>query len=234
MTCLGYPGTFYFIHVRDYINDLRNMLGTDWAYPMFIVDSSNDADGRFTDNKFAYAYLRGPFLVITYDNNWRDISNMDRVTAHETCHMFYATDEYNDKTEYSGYLNVADVDGSGCLMDTSAWALSSGTRGQLGWRDTDGDGIQGIVDTFPDTTLNPHVSDLTTDIILTYTGSVIEVPYAKGSGYPVNTEVAIYNIPDGYDLTPSNAKTVTCETTEAHGTLAITLVWEHPLDLGEI
>jgi len=57
--------------------------------------------------------------------------------------------------------------------------------------------------------------------------------YAKGSKYPASTEVAIYIIPDGYDLTPGNAKTVTFETTETDGTLVATLVWNPPLDLGE-
>lgn len=56
--------------------------------------------------------------------------------------------------------------------------------------------------------------------------------YVMGGGYPANTEVAIYVIPDGYDLTPDNAKTVAYKTTEANGTLALTLVWAAPLHLG--
>lgn len=56
--------------------------------------------------------------------------------------------------------------------------------------------------------------------------------YAKGWGYPPNTEVAIYVVPDGYDATPSNAETVAYETTESDGTLAVTPVWSRPLDLG--
>lgn len=60
----------------------------------------------------------------------------------------------------------------------------------------------------------------------------VEDVYVTGSGYPANIEVAIYIIPDGFDLTPSNAKTVTYKTTETNGTLAVTLVWAHPLDLG--
>jgi len=56
--------------------------------------------------------------------------------------------------------------------------------------------------------------------------------YARGGGYPANTEVAIYVIPDGYDLTPNNAKTVTYKTTETNGTLTLTLVWATPLHPG--
>jgi len=57
--------------------------------------------------------------------------------------------------------------------------------------------------------------------------------YAKGSRYPTSTEVTIYVILDGHSLTPSNAKTVTHKTTEADGTLAVTLLWRHPLDFGK-
>ena len=56
--------------------------------------------------------------------------------------------------------------------------------------------------------------------------------YVNGGGYPANTEVAIYIIPDGYALTPDNAKTVTYKTTEANGTLTLTLVWAAPLKPG--
>ena len=56
--------------------------------------------------------------------------------------------------------------------------------------------------------------------------------YAKGSGYPTNIEVTIYVIPDGYNPIPGNAKAVTNKTTEADGTLAVILIWSHPLDLG--
>lgn len=179
MNFLGYPSMGdYFKQVRNYVNDLRDSLGTDWAYVMFIVDSSADSDGRFADGHFAFAYLGGPFLVMTYNNGGLGINEMDRLAAHESCHIFYATDEYNGLLEYSGYLGVKDVEGSGCLMDARApWCLSPGTRGQLGWRDSDGDYIQDIIDTFPLTTLFPYTPDLTNDTILTYIGHVKEVPY---------------------------------------------------------
>jgi len=60
----------------------------------------------------------------------------------------------------------------------------------------------------------------------------VENVYVNGGGYPANTEVAIYIVPDGYDLTPDNAEIVTYKTTEANGTLALTLVWAAPLHLG--
>jgi hypothetical protein len=192
MTYLGYPGSDYFTQVRDYVNDLRNKIGANWAFAIFVVDSSNDPDGKFADGQhFAYAYLGGPFLVMTYDNDDWGINNMDRVTAHEIGHIFYATDEYNGKTEYSGYLNASDVEESGGLMDASAWFLSDGTKEQVGWRDSDRDGIQDIVDTFPDTKLVVYPSDLTSNTILTYAGYVTEVPYPNSNPHGTGRDITI-------------------------------------------
>jgi len=197
MSGLGYSYGSHLTRVRNYLNDLRELKGTDWAFAVFVVDSSNDPDGCFTDEKpdgsgkmFAYAYIGGPFLVMTYDNDGWGIDRMNRVCAHEIGHIFYATDEYDDTVEYSGYLNVPDTPHSGCLMDTASLCLSSGTRGQIGWRDSDGDGIPDIVDTHPETDLVAQEPDPTTETTLTYHGSVTENPYPnhnpKGSGRDVS------------------------------------------------
>ncbi|MGD8506409.1 MAG: hypothetical protein PVF15_07075 [Candidatus Bathyarchaeota archaeon] len=200
MDYLGYSGADYFSQVRDYINDLRNNTGTNWAFAMFVVDSSDDSNGAFEDDYFAYAYIGGPFLVMTYDNDNWGIDRMDRVTAHEMGHIFYATDEYDDSADFSGYLSVPDVPHSSCLMDTASWCLSgeshglNGTWGQVGWRDSDGDSIQDIVDTFPDTTLNPYVPDPAENTTLVYTGAVTEVPYPNSNPLGIGRNVTTNTI----------------------------------------
>jgi hypothetical protein len=201
MNYLGYPGSGYFTQVRDFINSLRNSLKVNWAFAIFVVDSWNDPDGCFTDQidptrKWsAYAYLGGPFLVMTYDNDGYGINNMDYVTAHETCHIFYATDEYNGRTEISGYLGVQDLEGSGCMMErANTWWLCTNSTEQLGWRDSDGDGIQDIVDTFPDTFLNPYSPDPTTNPNLVYNGTVAEIPYPNNNPYGTGRDVTINTI----------------------------------------
>ncbi len=178
----GYIGTDYFAQVMMWINDLRTNLDTDWAFAIFVVDSYNDADGSFSNGMSGYAYLGGPFVVMTYDNDGYGISGMDFVTAHETGHIFYATDEYNGNPEYSGYLNVMDVEWSGCLMHQPlSWCLSSGTEGQVGWRDTDGDGIFDILDELPLTDLIPYSPDPTNDSTPTYFGSATVVTYPNSN-----------------------------------------------------
>ena len=184
MAYLGYTSGDWMKRTRDYINAMRTAKGTDWAYAVFLIDSSNDIDGNFSDGYSAYGYLGGPFLVMTYDNGAWGISRMDQVMAHETGHIFWATDEYDGTTEYSGYLNAADVEGSGCLMDTNTLTLSSGTILQGGWRDTDSDTILDIIDTNPDTILTPYPQDPTPLQTLTYTGSATEVPYPNNNPQP--------------------------------------------------
>jgi hypothetical protein len=196
MAYLGYGSGDWMTRTRDYVNAMRTAKGTDWAFTVFLVDSSNDIGGDFSDGYFAYAYLGGPYIVMTYDNDGWGISAMNQVMAHETGHIFWATDEYDGITEYSGYLNAADVEGSGCLMDTNALALSSGTRLQVGWRDTDGDNILDIIDTCPETVLNPYPQDPTSNPILIYTGSANEVPYQNNNPQPgcAGNDVTINNI----------------------------------------
>ncbi|NTU74644.1 MAG: hypothetical protein HGA86_00785, partial [Anaerolineaceae bacterium] len=66
MTNMGYTnpnGCWYQIY--DYLDDLRTSTGTDWATAIFVVDSSVDDDGKFTNGYFGYAYFHGPFIVMT-------------------------------------------------------------------------------------------------------------------------------------------------------------------------
>jgi len=196
MTHLAYPGTYYWSQVRNYINNLRDIFNTDWAFAIFLVDSYYDADGKFTDGYAAYSYLGGPFLVMTYDNDGYGIGNMDWVSAHETAHIFYATDEYDNVVEYSGYLNAPDTQyTTSCLMGQPIiflpWSICVNTQRQFGWRDSDDDGIQDIVDTFPNTVLNPYSPDPTINSTLKYTGSASEVPYPNHNPYGTGKNVTI-------------------------------------------
>ena len=222
MSKIGYSTGNWIKRVRDYNNYLRNTTetlpgyyGTDWAFTVFIIDNSNDADGYFSDGYHAYAYLGGPFTVCPHLRPGGPPGpTLKEVFAHELGHIFYATDEYNTVTEYSGYLNAADVEGSGCIMDNLALCISSGSKQQVGWKDTDSDGIADILDTEPDTTLNPYSPDPTSDPTPTYTGSATVVPSQNnnpnGPGNDVTTNTIAmvqYRIDGGawsYDVTPDD------------------------------
>jgi hypothetical protein len=164
MAGLGYQGSSYFSRVRDYNNDLRTSYQTDWAFTIFVVDSSADTDNRFANGYFAYAYLGGPFAVLTYGNNGYGPYNMDAVVAHEVGHIFHALDQYpgayQSCTYRSGYLGIENQNSQsgGCASDVpsimrgqifpyTTQAVDAYAAGQLGWRDSDGDDILDPLDT---------------------------------------------------------------------------------------
>ncbi|MFQ5553662.1 MAG: hypothetical protein ACE5EW_08130, partial [Thermoplasmata archaeon] len=193
MAFLGYTSGTYFDRVRAFDNALRTSLSTDWAFTIFVVDSAVDSDGRFADGTyFAYAYLGGPFQVQTYDNDGWGIGLMDLVTSHETGHIFWATDEYDEgptpgldpgfDDETSGYLNILEIWLSECVMDDNTLCVSGGTAGQIGWADSgDNPGILDILDVPPQTTLDPH-GDPTNDETPTYNGTATVVAYPSSDG----------------------------------------------------
>jgi len=100
-------------------------IDTDWSLTVFIVhdavDPSGDNNGNgfagdFPDGAFAYAYLGGPFLVMTRRNDGYGQINMDAVCAHEIGHSFWALDEYCGAftpTDRSGYLDIINSNHEG-------------------------------------------------------------------------------------------------------------------------
>lgn len=152
LAAMGYTGTSPFTYTDDYNNDLKSRYSTDWAFTIFVVDSSADTDGRFPCGHFAFAFNGGPFLIMTYDNANSGIANMDRVVTHEIGHVFGACDQIDYPgipgcEHTSGYLNIPNHNSDKCswltypsIMKWSAAAYSPGlidryARGQVGWWD---------------------------------------------------------------------------------------------------
>ncbi len=194
----GYTGSSYFEQVYAYNNVLREAYGTDWAFTIFVVDSSEDDDDRFPDGIFAYAYTGGPFAVLTSGNAGYGIENLDSVVAHEVGHIFYALDQHEgarkDCTRRSGYLDVENQNSlyGDCTSDEpsimrshiepyAAGAVDPYARGQVGWRDSDGDGILDPVDTTILLSDVEVVTDPTDASIYTITGDLEEQPYPSPS-----------------------------------------------------
>jgi hypothetical protein len=220
LNSLGYPCTVstYQNALYDYVNDLRDNHGTDWVFVVFVVDSSNDADGCFTDDFFAYAWINGypdvssggPFVVMTYDNDGWNIGNMDNVLAHEAGHIFGAADEYCDPgyyccdaSEHYGYLRILNANcglDPICIMNDAVWndisqPVCTVTRQQLGWRDSDSDSIPDILDVPPTASLNAYSPDPSSDPTPTFTGSA-GVGYFPNQNpwYPTGPDVTLNRI----------------------------------------
>jgi len=213
MDALGYDAEPYFTRVRDYTNDLRTTYGTDWAFTMFVIDSSRDYDNRFSDGYFAYAYLGGPFMVMTYGNNGYGPNNMDAVAAHEIGHIFLALDQYASAGQpcdrRSGYLYVENqnsVSGD-CASDVDSImrggigpyrypAIDEYAAGQIGWRDSDGDGILDPLDTGLPVTISA-VSVEGSSIVVSGTTEIIPYPSLRPRSITINTLTGVQYRFDG-------------------------------------
>ena len=198
MTKMGYTSGDYFYQTRSYINDMRASDGNDWGFVIFVVNSLNDADGRFPDGFFAYSYLGGPFIVITYDSDGWGIARIDQIVAHEMGHIFYATDEYDGIPQFSGYLDSLEIEGSGCVMDTVSLSISLGTLHQIGWYDSDSDGVFDIVDTQPEVTLTALPLQYSNSSRANYSGIATVIPYPNRNPLGSGNDVTVAKISQVY------------------------------------
>lgn len=162
---LGYTSNNYFEQAFQAAFDLRDQRGADWATMIFIVNSARD-DGYFADGRFAYAYLHGPFSVITSDGGPYTTQWLRAVIAHEFAHLFGALDQYSAAgvrcDQRSGYLFAPTTNSmfNDCGTNEPSimrelinsfinGAIDASARAQLGYRDSDGDGIIDVLDTMP-------------------------------------------------------------------------------------
>lgn len=151
-------------NMRAFNDAQRTKLSTDWSFTMFVVNSANDGDGGFAPGgsfSRAFAFAGGLFEVIP---STRPISTY----THETGHMFWARDEYSGGSTYyqkRGYYNSQNTNAidlnpvpgfqqepsimsSGTALNTAFNTLttSDATLAQIGWQDSDGDGIFDVLD----------------------------------------------------------------------------------------
>lgn len=176
----------------EYVNNLRNTLFTNWAFITHVSTA-----GRCGAEYF------GPEIFINNNN----FSTMQFKVWHEMMHVFGAADQYQSAncppTTAWGYLNIVNANsqnangagyffqGSGesiddLMMYVDCFDMCTYTRGQIGWRDSDGDGIFDPLDTFPDTTI---ISKVGVNNIV-YTGTAKDKPlfneYRKYNGATIN------------------------------------------------
>ncbi len=205
---LGYTERYYSA-IREYVHDRRTATGRDWAFTVWVVNSVNDGDGKFSDNWFGYASLFGPYTVMTYDNDGWGIDDMEIVMAHETAHIFGALDEYASSgcadSDQGGYLDIANTNCENgdpatetSIMRSSAnqrlayagHLISTPVRYMVGLRDSDGDGLYDPVDTQPVTMLDTYAPDPSEDATPTWTGQAEDIAYPA----PRRTDVSINHI----------------------------------------
>ena len=116
--------------------DVRDRNLAAWGYVLFVT--------RYPVWHFAYASAER--VVQHFDNDGWGVANLNRVIAHESCHLFGTLDEYTSSgcncTDTSGELAVSNGNCRGCatafvdcVMEANTIAICDYTRGQLGWRE---------------------------------------------------------------------------------------------------
>lgn len=196
MSQLNYTSGSAWEKVQAYNNDIREALGTDWTFTIFVVDSNPRVNlGLFKGGGYAHAFFGGPWVTMSRYSSWawNSANYYVAVPAHEMGHIFYATDEYNYVREYSGYLNASDKDGAYGIMNRNSFFVSASTRLQVGWRDTDGDGIMDILDTYPEIALEPY-PPLINETSYLFSGTVVEIPYSNRNPHGPRNNVTINKI----------------------------------------
>ncbi len=116
----------------DYVQDLRQRKGTNWAYAAYFT--------KYPLRHFAYAVSEK--TVMHFDNDGWGTNLINRVFAHETCHIFGAADEYGGCTcgGSHGFLGVPNNNCQNCpgtqvdcLMHGNVLEMCEWSRGQIGW-----------------------------------------------------------------------------------------------------
>ncbi|MBX3422803.1 MAG: protein containing Planctomycete extracellular domain protein [Pirellulaceae bacterium] len=149
--------------IRAFNHSQRMKFGTDWAFTIFVANSQRDSDGQFAAGgsfNRAFAFAGGLFMVVP---STRPASTF----AHETGHMFWARDEYPGGGTYNsfrGYYNTQNLNAwdnptpgfvqqpslmaAGTLLETAYQNFTSAasTFAQIGWQDSNGNGIFDVLD----------------------------------------------------------------------------------------
>ncbi|HET9221855.1 MAG TPA: hypothetical protein VFO07_05090, partial [Roseiflexaceae bacterium] len=211
---LGYSGNSYFDQAYAADEALRRERGADWATTIFVANSAADGDGRFADGMFAYAYISGPFLVLTSDAGPYGAGQISPVLAHELGHIFGALDQYASAATpcdlQSGYLSVPTTNSQAnncgirfvCIMLDPASAYPNGridesALGQVGYRDSDGDNLPDPLDTAPAMRISLVQEPKNGRPIVS--GQAFDQPYPAATPLTINTIARVEYRVDGGD-----------------------------------
>ncbi len=210
---MGIAATNYFDQAYSAADKLRHDRHADWATTIFVANSTGKSDGRFADGHFAYAYINGPFMVITSDAGPYGTGKLAPVVAHEFGHIFGALDQYASAntpcTQESGYLAVPTTNSQAnncgsrfiCIMlepieAYSANQVDTSALGQIGYRDGNNNNIPDPLDTAPMLQLQMNQPGGGRPVI---TGQAVDQPFPSptGESMTINTITRIEYRADG-------------------------------------
>jgi hypothetical protein len=215
---MGVSATNYFDQAYAAADQLRHDRDADWATTIFVANSSGKADGRFADGHFAYAYINGPFMVVTSDAGPYGTSKLAPVVAHEFGHIFGALDQYASAgtpcTQQSGYLSVPTTNSQAnncgtrfiCIMlepleAYSANQIDASALGQIGYRDSNNNNIPDPLDTAPVLQIQIDQPGGGRPVL---SGQAVDQPFPSptGESMTINTVSRVEYRADGGEWTP--------------------------------
>lgn len=215
---MGFTNANYFDQAYSAADKLRHDRHADWATTIFVANSTGTPGGRFTDGRFAYAYINGPFMVVTSDAGPYGTSKITPVVTHEFGHIFGALDQYASAgtpcTQQSGYLSVPTTNSQAnncgthfiCIMLEPLEAYSSNqidasALGQVGYRDSNNNNIPDPLDTAPMLQLQVNQPGGGRPVI---TGQALDQPYPSptGESLTINTITRVEYRVDGSEWLP--------------------------------
>ncbi|MBE2217026.1 MAG: hypothetical protein IAE90_02405 [Ignavibacteria bacterium] len=152
MEKVNYRGHTYsgdFEGIKKYREDLKNLEKADYAIVIFVSPYVSTRIYAHIPHKFIILAQNTGNIPITHDFMGFGIDNLHLVTAHETCHLFGAADEYTGEgTPCStcgtlhgchripnGNCNSCAKPMNPCIMGITQLNICDYTRGQIGWAD---------------------------------------------------------------------------------------------------
>lgn len=217
-------------NARMIISEMRKKLGVDWGFLIFMVKDPNW--NNFGGEALGNGLYGGPYLMVAWKPSeilpgisveipFLDIDVLklnEAVIAHEIGHIFYATDEYDDEPESSGYFNEYENEDSGCIMDAPVdltkevdlvkkiedlilflkqhlgfWCVSEGTKRQIGWVDDNKNGIPDLLEVETELEVKGF-KPLTDDNPLKFIGEIRLKPPPNRNPYGTGRDVTIVKI----------------------------------------
>jgi hypothetical protein len=147
MNNLGVSGGDTFIRVATFDRVIRDQNRADWGFSIFIEYNPAPARTSFTDGRSSWAYLGGPYANILFRSfGWP----LNQIISHETGHIFYACDEYNqpgyqvcsctcapevrpDAKNGNCEESSCNPSSVSCMMRINEFTLCPFTVAQIGW-----------------------------------------------------------------------------------------------------
>lgn len=214
---MGVAAANYFDQAYIAADNLRLARHADWATTIFVANSAGTSGGRFADGHFAYAYINGPFMVVTSDAGPYGTARLAPVVTHEFGHIFGALDQYASAgtpcTELSGYLAIPTTNSQANNCGThftsimlepleaySAAQIDASALGQIGYRDSNNNAIPDPLDTVPTLQFQPNQTASGRPVLM---GQAVDQPFPSptGESMTINTITRVEFRDNGGDWT---------------------------------